>query len=121
MITYLIRWNDGTMEILQALTRVCLFDHLDEIGNPFDAEFVEFDLPIRFTLAVTSKEVVDEVDPSIVYTDTTIQAARTPFSDTSDAFAEGVGDALACTQRWERFTAEDYNDYRALCGVRVAN
>jgi hypothetical protein len=62
MKTYLAKWPDGTISVLQAKTLVDLFWDLDAESNPLEAKV--FELPKRFHLAtcIVNNEIqVDEM------------------------------------------------------------
>ena len=62
MKTYLAKWPNGTISILQAKTLVDLFWDLDAESNPLEAQL--FELPKRFHIAtcIVNNEIqVDEM------------------------------------------------------------
>ena len=70
MKTYLAKWPDGTISILQANTMIDLFWDLDMEANPLSAKLYE--LPKRFQLTTTIKDgeiEIDEIFPRTNYKD----------------------------------------------------
>jgi hypothetical protein len=62
MKTYLAKWPNGTISVLQANSMIDLFWNLDAESNPLEAKL--FELPKRFHLAtciVKNKIEVDEI------------------------------------------------------------
>jgi len=62
MKTYLAKWPDGTISVLQAKNMIDLFWDLDAEANPLEAKV--FELPKRFHLAtcIVNNEIqVDEM------------------------------------------------------------
>ena len=68
MKTYLAKWPDGTISILQAKNMIDLFWDLDMEGNPLTAKI--YKLPKRFQLTTTIKDgeiEIDEIFPRTGY------------------------------------------------------
>ena len=88
MKTYLAKWPDGTISILQAKTLVDLFWDLDAESNPLEAQL--FELPKRFHIAtcIVNNEIqVDEMYcedernlKEVLFPDTIIKDAYTANS-----------------------------------------
>jgi hypothetical protein len=66
MKTYLAKWPDGTISILQANTMIDLFWNLDMEANPLSAKLYE--LPKRFQLTTIIKDGEIETDEIFVRT-----------------------------------------------------
>jgi len=66
MKTYLAKWPDGTISVLQAKNMIDLFWDLDMEANPLSAKLYE--LPKRFQLTTSIKDGEIETDEIFVRT-----------------------------------------------------
>jgi len=85
MKTYLAKWPDGTISVLQAKTLVDLFWDLDAEADPAEAQL--FELPKRFHLATCI--VNNEIHVDEMYCEDECNLKEVFFPDTiiNDAYA----------------------------------
>jgi hypothetical protein len=97
MKTYLAKWPDGTISILQANTMIDLFWDLDMEANPLSAKLYE--LPKRFQLTTTIKDgeiEIDEIFPRTNYKD--LKEIFFPLNIVGDAHLQILDTGIRATQ-----------------------
>jgi hypothetical protein len=84
MKTYLAKWPDGTISILQANAMVELFWALDAESHPLEAQL--FELPKRFHIATTINDGEIEVDEMYFEDRCNLKEIFFPVSIIEDAY-----------------------------------
>jgi hypothetical protein len=87
MTLYLVKWNDGSSAIVTAEDEDHLFDVLDQLGNPHEASWVEYDGPLWLEFDRVDADIPDgDVDPL----EEPWLRARTPGTDWADEFERAI-------------------------------
>ena len=89
MKTYIAKWPDGSVSILNAIDKVHLFSKLDAEGDPYCCQIFEIkseseDFHFSFEIATQGEESFIDVEP--IETDATLKRTKLP----KDAFEKNL-------------------------------